>query len=139
MRPMWRVTGVAVAMAIVAAGGAAPASAQVPAGIITVDPLGTFDQQGLATISGTYQCEETEAFTSITGNLVQPVGRLAPVRGDFVVADAPCTGEVEVWTATVQGAGQFRGGRATASAAVVACAEQCVVIAETTESVRLTG
>jgi hypothetical protein len=140
MRPLWRVTSVVTAMAIVGVGGASHISAQQTGGDITVDPTGTFDQQGLATISGTYQCDETEAFTFISGNLVQPVGRLTPVRGEFF-AEATCTGELEEWTATVQGAGKFRGGRATASASLMVCpeGEPCVGIAETTEDVRLRG
>jgi hypothetical protein len=138
MRPRWKVTSLATAMVIVAALGATSASAQQPGGEITVDPTGTFNRQGQATISGTYQCEPTDASTFIIGNLTQAVGRLAPVRGEFIVAEAPCTGEVEQWSATVQGGGQFRGGRAIASAAVCLTVP-CVPIAETTENVSLRG
>jgi hypothetical protein len=140
MQPVWRAASVVTAFVIVSATGASRVSAQLPGGEITVDPSGTFNRQGLATISGTYRCDETEDFAFISGNLVQPVGRLAPVRGEFV-AEATCTGEFEEWTATVQGAGQFRGGRATASASLMVCpdGEPCVGIAETTEDVRLRG
>ena len=83
--------------------------------------------------------DDEEAFGFIEGNLTQPVGRLAPVRGNFIVAETPCTGETETWTATVQGAGKYRGGGAVASASLVVCPEgsACVSIAETTEDVRL--
>ena len=77
MRPRWKVTSLATAMVIVAALGATSASAQQPGGEITVDPAGTFNRQGRATISGTYQCEPTDASTFIIGNLTQAVGRLA--------------------------------------------------------------
>ena len=127
------------AVSIVAAVCNSGASAQQAGGAISVDPAGSFNRQGQATISGTYSCDDEDAFAFIEGNLVQPVGRLAPVRGDFIVAETPCTGETEQWTATVQGAGQFRGGGAVASASLVVCPEGsvCVSIAETTEDVRL--
>ena len=64
--------------------GAPPAEAQVPAGTISVDDTGQFLRDGQATISGSYSCEEGSGFAFITGNLVQPVGRLAPVRGEFI-------------------------------------------------------
>jgi Family of unknown function (DUF6299) len=139
MRPRWRVTSLATVMAFISAVGAMNAHAQQTGGEITVDPVGTFDRQGQATISGTYVCEETEDFAFISGNLTQPVGRLTPVRGEFF-AEATCTGDVGDWTATVQGAGLFRGGGAVASASLMVCAgEVCVGIAETTEDVRLRG
>ena len=105
------------AMLIVGFGGP-PAEAQVPAGTISVDETGQFLPNGQATISGSYSCEEGSGFAFITGNLVQPVGRLAPVRGEFII-EAVCTGEPESWTAVVQGAGKYKGGRAIASASLV--------------------
>src|SRR5687768_3207717 len=118
------------AMAIVGFGGS-PAAAQVPAGTITVDDLGRFQSDGQAMISGTYACEAGSGFAFISGNLVQPVGRLAPIRGEFT-AEAVCTGETETWSGLVQGAGKYRGGRAVASVSVMVCPDQtCGSIAET--------
>ncbi len=123
-------------MLIVGFGGP-PAEAQVPAGTISVDETGQFLPNGQATISGSYSCEEGSGFAFITGNLVQPVGRLAPVRGEFII-EAVCTGEPESWTAVVQGAGKYKGGRAIASASLMVCPDiTCVSVAETTEDVRL--
>jgi hypothetical protein len=139
MRSVSKVAGLMAALLIVGAVGASNASAQQAGGVITVDATGQFDQQGRATISGTYSCDQVGEFAFISGNLVQPVGRLAPVRGDFV-AEATCTGEQELWTATVQGAGKFRGGHAVASASLMVCPEAgCVSIAETTEGLHLRG
>ena len=67
MRPRWRVTSLATTLAIVSMLGANGASAQQTGGEITVDPTGTFNRQGLATISGSYVCEPTEDFTFISG------------------------------------------------------------------------
>ena len=128
-------TGVG-AMLIVGFGGPS-AEAQVPAGTISVDDTGQFLPSGQATISGSYSCEEGSEFAFITGNLVQPVGRLAPVRGEFIT-EAVCTGHTESWTAVVQGAGKYKGGRAIASASLMVCPDTaCVSVAETTEDVRL--
>jgi len=129
-------SGALAAMAIVGL-GAPSVAAQVPAGTITVDDLGQFRSDGQATISGTYSCEEG-GFAFISGNLVQAVGRLAPIRGEFIT-EAVCTGETETWSGLVQGAGKYRGGRAVASVSLMVCPDQtCVSIAETTEDVRLT-
>jgi hypothetical protein len=133
--PRW--SGVLAAIAIVGL-GSPPLAAQVSGGTITVDDQGQFLPSGQAMISGTYSCEEGSGFAFITGNLVQPVGRLAPVRGEFVT-EAVCTGEIETWSASVQGAGKYRGGRAVASASLAVCPDEtCVSIAETNEDVRLT-
>ncbi|HLM21665.1 MAG TPA: DUF6299 family protein [Propionibacteriaceae bacterium] len=137
MRVLARLSGVAAATLIVAFGGSA-VEAQVPGGMITVDDRGQFLPAGQAMISGTYSCEEDSGFAFITGNLVQPVGRLTPVRGEFIT-EAVCTGETETWTALVQGAGNYRGGRAVASVSLMVCPDAtCVSVAETTEDVRLT-
>jgi len=89
-------------------------------------------------ISGTYSCDEGSGFAFISGNLVQPVGRLAPVRGELIT-EAVCTGEIETWSGLVQGAGKYRGGRAVASVSLMVCPDEtCGSIAETTEDVRLT-
>src|SRR5215204_2688673 len=98
-------SGALAAMAIVGL-GAPSVAAQVPAGTITVDDLGQFRSDGQATISGTYSCEEG-GFAFISGNLVQAVGRLAPIRGEFIT-EAVCTGETETWSGLVQGAGKYR-------------------------------
>jgi len=137
MRVVAILRGALAAMAIVGV-GARSVTAQVPAGTITVDDLGQFRPDGQAMISGTYSCEEGSGFAFISGNLVQPVGRLAPIRGEFIT-EAVCTGETETWSASVQGAGKYRGGRAVASVSLMDCPDEtCGSIAETTEDVRLT-
>jgi len=136
MRTLARWSGVVAATAVVGL-GAPPLAAQVSGGTITVDDQGRFVPSGQAMISGTYSCEEGSGFAFITGNLVQPVGRLAPIRGDFIT-EAVCTGETETWSALVQGAGKYRGGRAVASASLVVCPDEtCVSVVETTEEVSL--
>jgi hypothetical protein len=136
MRLVTRLAATAAAILLVGF-GAQLAEAQVPAGTISVDDTGRFLPDGRATISGSYLCEEGSGFAFITGNLVQPVGRLAPVRGEFIT-EAVCTGEPESWTAVVEGAGKYKGGRAVASASLMVCPDStCVSAAETTEDVRL--
>ena len=117
MRPQWKVTSLATAMVIVAALGATSASAQQPGGEITVDPAGTFNRQGQATISGTYQCEPTDASTFIIGNLTQAVGRLARCGAS---SSSPSALYRRGRAMERHGAGRrpVRGGRAIASAAV---------------------
>jgi hypothetical protein len=138
MRVQRGLAGAAAAI-VIGCFGSGSAVAQVPGGTITVDAEGQFLPNGQATISGSYSCAEELGSAFITGNLVQPVGRLTPVRGDFIIADVVCTGETETWSATVSGAGRFRGGRAVASASLMVCPEgPCISIAETTEDVRLT-
>ncbi len=135
MRVHPRLIAALAATVIVCLGSSA--GAQVPAGNITIDDDGQFLRDGQAIISGSYSCDEGLGFAFIIGNLVQPVGRLAPVRGEFTT-EAVCTGETETWSAAVSGAGSFRGGRALASASLMVCPDgTCVSIAETTEEVRL--
>ena len=136
MRALGRVAGLLAAVLVIGLGAPA-AVAQVPGGTISVDDVGRFLPDGQAMISGTYSCPEGSGFAFITGNLVQPVGRLAPVRGEFIT-EAVCTGQTETWSALVRGAGQYRGGRAVASASLMVCPDgTCTSIAETTEEVRL--
>ena len=135
MRVQSRLIAAVAATVIVCLGSSA--GAQVPAGSITIDDDGQFLRNGQAVISGSYSCEVGLGFAFITGNLVQPVGRLAPVRGEFTT-EAVCTGETETWSAAVSGAGRFRGGRAVASASLMVCPDgTCISVAETTEQVRL--
>jgi hypothetical protein len=136
MRLVTRLTTGVGAMLIVGF-GAPPAEAQISAGGISVDGTGQFLPDGQATISGSYSCEEGSGFAFITGNLAQRVGRVVPVRGEFIT-EAVCTGETETWSAVVQGAGKYKGGRAVASASLMVCPDTaCVSIAETAEDVRL--
>ena len=135
MRTLARWSGMVAAMAVVGL-GAPPLAAQVSGGTITVDDQGQFVPSGQAMISGTYTCEEGSGFAFITGNLVQPVGRLAPIRGDFIT-EAVCTGETETsmrWCREPASTG----GRAVASASLMVCPDEtCVSVVETTEEVSL--
>jgi hypothetical protein len=66
---------------------------------LTVDPVGSFDSSGNATISGTIMCTGIADFTSFT-----------------------CDGTTQTWTATTQqSSGKFAGGQATVQASAVAC------------------
>ena len=50
---------------------------------VNVAPRGTFNSQtGVVTIHGTYTCTDAD-FIDIFGNVAQPVGRIATIRGSF--------------------------------------------------------
>jgi hypothetical protein len=125
-----------VALAVLAASATA---AQAQGASITVDPIGTFDaQSGTATLTGTFACGDASGFAFIEVVLRQPVGRVSTVSGSAFAEIAACTpGATGTWTATVSPSnGQFRGGRASASARLVV---DGTAIAETSQTVQLRG
>ena len=105
---------------------------------VTVDPLGTFDKDGNAHISGTLSCVGEADFVDLFGNAEQSVGRFT-VRGFFGTFTEGCPEGPLPWTAEVIGeTGQFKGGRLSVTVEVFACTFDCtfeVVEAE----VRLKG
>jgi hypothetical protein len=87
---------------------------------LTVDPLGSFDSSGNATISGTVTCTGIADFGQISGNVTQTVGRFT-ING-FFSAPFTCDGTTQTWTATTQFTnGKFTGGQATVQANAFAC------------------
>jgi len=143
MRLMKRVGSLAVAaqvtMMLTGAVGPVTAAEAQAAPSVTVDATGTFDAQtGSATLTGTFACGDAEGFAFIEVNLSQTVGRVSTVFGSTFADIPPCTASASgAWTATISPSnGEFRGGRATASARLVVDAAG---IAETTTTVRLRG
>jgi hypothetical protein len=103
---------------------------------VTVNPNGSFNRDGSATITGTFDCGNASGDTSIQVNLSQLVGRVSTVFGS-AFADVPaCTpGLTGTWTATIPPSnGQFKGGQARANAQLVV---NGVGVAETGADVRL--
>ena len=112
------VVGTVFALALLTTASAV--SAQSAA--ITVDPTATFDvQSGSATVTGTYACGDGSGFTFVEVVLRQSVGRVSTVTGSAFAEVAECTsGATGTWSAEVfPSNGEFRGGKATASAQLV--------------------
>jgi hypothetical protein len=87
---------------------------------LTVDPVGSFDSSGNATISGTIMCTGIADFGQINGSVTQTVGRFT-ING-FFFTSFTCDGTTQTWTATTQqSSGKFAGGQATVQASAVAC------------------
>lgn len=83
---------------------------------------GTVDQAGNATITGRFNCTGTVVQSvTISGSVIQPVGRLSSVSGSFTTP-ARCA-SAQTWSALAQpNAGRFAGGPATVSIpSVFAC------------------
>jgi Family of unknown function (DUF6299) len=101
------------------------ASAQVGAAV-TINPTGTFGAQtGQATISGTFACGSVTGATLVEVSLSQSVGRVATVSGQgFADVDCGAGGVTGTWSAPVTPtSGEFRGGKAFASARLAAAPE----------------
>lgn len=87
---------------------------------LTVDPAGSFDSSGNATISGTVTCTGIADFAQINGTVTQTVGRFT-ING-FLFTSFTCDGTTQTWTATTQSSsGKFAGGQATVQASAFAC------------------
>lgn len=88
---------------------------------VTVDPVGTFENSGGATISGTITCDEG-AFAFIDLSASQRVGRFI-VRGVGSTA-IECDGTLQTWTIDVfPDTGLFKGGKVEVSVFAYACGE----------------
>lgn len=80
---------------------------------LSINPVGSFDRTGKATIRGTVTCSES-TFVNLFGDLRQEVGRFF-IEGSFGTSFA-CNGETP-WQVTVSGFnGRFAGGPAKVSA-----------------------
>lgn len=130
----------AVAFAVPIAASPGVALAQGAAAVV-ISPTGTFDARtGQAVISGTFDCGDFTGPALINvGSLIQQVGRVSTVVGSgFADIAGPCTpGRTGTWSAPVIPTnGEFRGGKAFASAQLVV---DGTPVAETGQTVRLTG
>jgi hypothetical protein len=112
------------------------ASAQVePA--VTINSTGTFNARtGQATISGTFTCGGVTGGTLVEVSLSQSVGRVATVSGEgFADVDGGNGTGTGTWSAPVSPtSGEFRGGKAFASARLAAAPQT-----ETSRTVQLNG
>lgn len=105
---------------------------------VTISPTGTFDAQtGLAEISGTFDCGDFTGSSLIEVTLNQQVGRVSTVTGSGF-SDLECTaGLTGTWSAQIIPTnGEFRGGKAFASARLVV---NGTAVAETGRTVQLRG
>ena len=116
---------------------------------LSVDPVGTFQQDGSATITGTLICSGDVEFVDVFGQVTQEVGRFA-ITGWFglfegegeengeVPPPLSCDGSVQAWSAVVHpDNGLFKGGRATVEAEVFACGFFECAEDTVTETIRL--
>ena len=100
---------------------------------LTINPVGFFQKDGDALVSGTFTCTGEPEFIEMFGQLEQNVGRFT-INGFFGLfgeGEIPeengepaltCDGTTQEWTATVHAeTGLFRGGKATVEAEVFAC------------------
>jgi Family of unknown function (DUF6299) len=106
---------------------------------LTVAPTGTFNSKtGSATLRGTYTCTNGSG-VFISGEASQAVGRVATIRGGFLL-DGPCDGKLHAWTAVVTpSSGKFKGGKALTVAFVEACNEFLCGSAYREQTVKLGG
>jgi hypothetical protein len=80
---------------------------------VTVNPIGHFNSQGIATLTGTATCANAD-FGEVDISLSQSVGRVATVRG-FGFGELTCDGASHPWSADVYpDSGKFAGGKAVA-------------------------
>ena len=90
---------------------------------VTVDRQGSFDSStGVATLRGSYTCTDAD-FIDISGEVAQPVGRFATIRGGFgFFEDGTCDGTSHRWTADVAPEnGKFAGGKTLTVTFTFAC------------------
>jgi hypothetical protein len=89
---------------------------------VTVDPVGTFNASGSATITGTVTCTGQADFTFIQVQLTQRVGRFSVTGFGFLDFGFVCDGTTQSWSVEVFGSnGLFKGGRAASVTIAVAC------------------
>src|SRR5205823_4772608 len=92
-----------------------------PTSEVTVDPRGTANKDGSATLTGTYTCTNAD-FVDVFGQVKQAVGRFA-ITGFFEVFDTgTCDGTVHPWSAlAIPDNGKFAGGKALTVTTAEAC------------------
>jgi hypothetical protein len=87
---------------------------------VTVDPVGHFNKDGTATISGTVTCSGSADFSFIEVSVRQTVGRIF-ING-FGSTDFVCDGETHAWSAVVYpDNGVFKGGRTATVTVATSC------------------
>ena len=96
---------------------------------LTLDPRGTVDKQGNATISGTVTCTSTDGSGTLFDIFVsarQTVGRtFVDGSGDQFIG-SPCDGTPVPWQAYVVGeTGKFAGGKAATVSIAFGCTDSC--------------
>jgi hypothetical protein len=87
---------------------------------VTVDPVGHFNKDGTATITGTVTCSGAADFSFIEVSARQTVGRIF-ING-FGSTDFVCDGETHAWSADVfPDNGVFKGGRTATVTVATSC------------------
>lgn len=87
---------------------------------VTVDPVGHFNKDGTATISGSVTCSGDAFDNFIDVQVRQSVGRF--IVNGFGFTDFPCDGATHAWSAQVFGDnGTFKGGRTASVTTATAC------------------
>lgn len=106
---------------------------------LTIDPIGSFDRDGTATISGAVTCGDVDGTGFVEIGLRQQVGRVSTVTGSGLVIDLVCSAGATVdWTILISPTnGQFRGGFASASGRALFDADGTQFTAETNADLRL--
>jgi hypothetical protein len=143
-----RQVAVAAAVLCLIALGVAPVAADTGGGgggpfVITINPTGTVDRLGVATISGTITCDAATGTVSLLDffvNVTQPVGRLHSVQGGSQdLTTLTCTPFTPTpWSATIIPSGKFVVGSAFASAFGDACGSFTCGSTQVTAAVKLT-
>jgi len=89
---------------------------------VTVDPIGTFNASGSATITGTVTCTGAADFSLIQVQLTQRVGRFTITGFGALESGFVCDGTTQPWSIEIFGSnGLFKGGRAASVTIAVAC------------------
>jgi len=81
---------------------------------VTVNPTGTYDHLGVATVSGTLDCAGPGTFQFFNLSVQQPIGRKSSVSGNVSLNNLGCgSGSPVAWSAqVVPTAGKFGGNAA---------------------------
>lgn len=111
-----------------------------PTVTVTMDPTGRFDHDGVAHLSGTYSCLDSD-FISVSGDVIQSVGRFS-IEGSFVFNDSnTCDGLSHPWSAaaTSDNGDKFAGGWVQTDTFAFSCNESECGDMSIAQPVRLRG
>jgi hypothetical protein len=109
----------------------------VPSVDLVVDPVGSFDPYGVATIRGTVTCSEGTVLSELDVELTQRVGRVL-IRGFSGAKGSECGSTPTPWEARVTSEdGKFLGGQAQVRVFAFACNDLECTEAMTSLSVHL--
>ena len=87
---------------------------------VTIDPRGSFNKAGEATITGSISCSSTADFAELNTSIRQSFGRFIVHGSAFDAIE--CGPSPTTWKATITGDnGKFAGGRATVEVSAFAC------------------